>query len=53
MFRTCPVVTVPSGIAENGVPTGLQVVGRTFDDPTVMRIAAAVEDGIGGLSMAS
>lgn len=47
MFRACPVITVPSGFAENGVPTGLQIVGRTFDDPMVMRIAAAVEESIG------
>lgn len=49
MFRTCPVITVPSGLAENGVPTGLQIVGRTFDDPMVMRIAAAVEGGTDGV----
>jgi Asp-tRNA(Asn)/Glu-tRNA(Gln) amidotransferase A subunit family amidase len=49
MFRTCPVMTVPSGLADNGVPTGLQVVGRTFDDATVMGVAAAVEAGIGNL----
>src|SRR3546814_18325247 len=28
----CPVMSVPSGFASNGVPTGLQIVGRTFDD---------------------
>jgi Asp-tRNA(Asn)/Glu-tRNA(Gln) amidotransferase A subunit family amidase len=25
------------------MPTALQVVGRTFDDPTVFRIASALE----------
>jgi Asp-tRNA(Asn)/Glu-tRNA(Gln) amidotransferase A subunit family amidase len=38
-----PVLAVPSGIADNGVPTGVQIVGRTFDEPMVMRIGAAVE----------
>ena len=43
MFSRCPVLAVPSGLADNGVPTGIQIVGRTFDDPTVFRIAAALE----------
>lgn len=38
-----PVLAVPSGRAPNGVPTGVQIVGRTFDDPTVFRIGAAAE----------
>ena len=51
MFRTCPVMTVPSGLAQNGVPTGLQIIGQTFDDPTVIRIGAAVEGGTGSLRL--
>jgi aspartyl-tRNA(Asn)/glutamyl-tRNA(Gln) amidotransferase subunit A len=39
----CPVLAVPSGFADNGVPTGVQVVGRTYDDVTVFRIGAALE----------
>ncbi len=39
----CPVMTVPSGRARNGVPTGLQIVGRTYDDISVFRAAAAFE----------
>ncbi len=42
-----PVLAVPSGIAPNGVPTGVQIVGRTFDDATVFRIGAAVEQELG------
>ena len=38
-----PVLSVPSGIAPNGVPTGVQVVGRTYDDATVFRLGAALE----------
>ena len=41
-----PVLSVPSGIASNGIPTGVQVVGRTFDETTVFRIGAAVEAGV-------
>ncbi|MEQ9490420.1 MAG: amidase [Alphaproteobacteria bacterium] len=43
MFGRCPVIAVPSGIADSGVPTGIQVVGRPYDEPTVFRIAGALE----------
>jgi Asp-tRNA(Asn)/Glu-tRNA(Gln) amidotransferase A subunit family amidase len=41
-----PVLSVPSGVASNGVPIGVQVVGRTFDEGTVFRIGAAIEAGL-------
>ena len=28
----CPVLSVPSGRSREGVPTGLSVVGKTYDD---------------------
>ncbi|GLW96760.1 amidase [Microtetraspora sp. NBRC 16547] len=39
----CPVLNVPSGRASNGVPTGVQIVGRSYDDATVFNVGAAVE----------
>ena len=39
----CPVISVPSGRSHDGVPTGLSVVGKTYDDVTAFRIAAAHE----------
>ena len=39
----CPVMAVPTGFAGNGVPTGLQIAGRPYDDVTVFRAAAAFE----------
>jgi Asp-tRNA(Asn)/Glu-tRNA(Gln) amidotransferase A subunit family amidase len=39
----CPVLAVPSGLADNGAPTGIQIVGRTYDDVTVFRLGAALE----------
>ncbi len=38
-----PVLNVPSGRASNGVPTGVQIVGRTYDDVMPFRIGAAAE----------
>jgi amidase len=43
MLSRCPVMSVPSGLAKSGVPTGIQIVGRTFDDVSVFRAAAAFE----------
>ena len=39
----CPVMSVPSGRASNGVPTGMSIVGRTYDDTTVFQVARAYE----------
>ena len=39
----CPVMSVPSGFGDGHMPTGIQICGRTFDDLTVFRIAAAIE----------
>ncbi len=39
----CPVLNVPSGFADNGVPTGLQIVGRPYEDVSVFRAGAALE----------
>ena len=39
----CPVASVPSGFSASGVPTGIQIVGRTFDDLRVFRAAADYE----------
>ena len=39
----CPVITVPSGFTTDGLPTGLQMVGRRYDESTLMKIAATLE----------
>jgi amidase len=44
----CPVLSVPSGHASNGVPTGIQIVGRTYCDADVFRAGMAYERAIGG-----
>ena len=38
-----PAATVPAGFSKDGLPVGLQIVGRHLDDPTVMRAATAFE----------
>ena len=39
----CPVLAVPAGRSSDGVPIGVEIVGRPFDDRTVFRIGAAIE----------
>jgi aspartyl-tRNA(Asn)/glutamyl-tRNA(Gln) amidotransferase subunit A len=34
---------VPCGFARSGIPVGLQIVGRPFDDASVFHAAAAFE----------
>ena len=43
MMGRCPAISVPSGLGDNGVPTGLQIVSRAYDDIAVFRVAAALE----------
>jgi Asp-tRNA(Asn)/Glu-tRNA(Gln) amidotransferase A subunit family amidase len=43
LLNQCPVISVPTGFASTGVPTGMQIAGRTYDDAAVFRIAAAFE----------
>ena len=38
-----PAATVPCGFASDGLPVGLQIVGRWRDDVTVLRASAAFE----------
>jgi aspartyl-tRNA(Asn)/glutamyl-tRNA(Gln) amidotransferase subunit A len=39
----CPALSVPSGLAGDGLPTAVQIVGHRFDDPTVLAVGAAIE----------
>jgi len=39
----CPALSVPSGFTSEGLPTGLQIIGRRHDEAGVLRIGAALE----------
>ncbi len=43
VFSRCPALAVPSGFAANGVPTGIEVIARSYDDAAVFRVAAELE----------
>jgi Asp-tRNA(Asn)/Glu-tRNA(Gln) amidotransferase A subunit family amidase len=38
-----PAITVPMGWTSNGLPAGLQIVGKTFAEPVIIKIAYAYE----------
>jgi aspartyl-tRNA(Asn)/glutamyl-tRNA(Gln) amidotransferase subunit A len=38
-----PAASVPAGWTGDGLPVGLQIIGRHLDDPTVLRASAAFE----------
>lgn len=42
-----PACSVPAGVA-NGLPVGMMIVGRHFDDATVLRVAHTFEQAVGG-----
>jgi aspartyl-tRNA(Asn)/glutamyl-tRNA(Gln) amidotransferase subunit A len=48
----CPVLSIPSGLSADGVPTGLAVAGKTYDDVTAFRVAAAHEERLPWISTA-
>lgn len=42
-----PAISVPCGFAKNGLPIGMQIVGRAFDESTILRVAHAYEQSVG------
>ncbi len=39
-----PACSVPAGVASDGLPVGLQIMGRRHDDHTVLRLARLLEE---------
>jgi aspartyl-tRNA(Asn)/glutamyl-tRNA(Gln) amidotransferase subunit A len=42
-----PAISIPSGLDANGLPVGLQVIGKPFDEETVFAVSAVVEQAAG------
>jgi amidase len=45
-----PACSVPAGLVD-GLPAGLMVIGKKFDDATVLRVAHALENAVGGFPL--
>ncbi len=46
-LRYCPALQVPSGLGHNGVPTGIQIVGKPLDDATVFGVGQHIDRAFG------
>ena len=42
-----PAISVPAGLSAEGLPLGLQLIGRVFDEETVLRAAHVLEAAAG------
>lgn len=42
-----PGISLPAGLSAEGLPLGLQLIGRTFDEETLLRVAGVLEDAAG------
>ncbi len=42
-----PGLSVPAGFSERGLPLGLQIIGKPFDEAGVLRAGQAIEDAVG------
>jgi len=42
-----PGISVPAGLSAEGLPLGLQVIGRAFDEETMLRVADVLEQAAG------
>jgi aspartyl-tRNA(Asn)/glutamyl-tRNA(Gln) amidotransferase subunit A len=43
-----PGISVPAGLSADGLPLGLQLIGRPFDEETLFQTAAVIEKSAGG-----
>ncbi len=42
-----PAISVPAGLSRDGLPLGLQLITRTFDEETLFRVAETLEQAAG------
>jgi len=42
-----PGMSVPAGLSQDGLPLGLQIIGKAFDEETVLRAGRAIETAAG------
>ena len=48
-----PAMVIPYGISESGMPVGVQLVGRPYDEELLLEIAVRLEDARGAFPLPS
>src|SRR6195952_2518226 len=46
-----PGIAVPGGLSSQGLPLGLQLIGRPFDEETLFSVAAVIEQSAGRIEL--
>ena len=41
-----PALSLPCGFDEQGLPLGLQIIGRNFQEPLILKVGAAIEEAL-------
>ena len=42
-----PAISIPAGLGADGLPLGLHLIGRAFDEETVLKVAGVLETAAG------
>jgi aspartyl-tRNA(Asn)/glutamyl-tRNA(Gln) amidotransferase subunit A len=45
-----PGIAVPAGLTEDGLPLGLQLIGKPFDEEMLFRTGAVIEKAAGSFA---
>jgi aspartyl-tRNA(Asn)/glutamyl-tRNA(Gln) amidotransferase subunit A len=46
-----PGIAVPAGLSADGLPLGLQLIGRPFDEETLFSVASVIEESAGRVAL--
>ena len=46
-----PGIAVPAGMSAEGLPLGLQLIGRAFDEETLFSLAEVIEQAAGRMTL--
>ncbi len=45
-----PALAIPTGLAPNGLPVSMQIIGKPFDEATIFRVADVYERARGSIA---
>lgn len=51
LLPQCPALSLPAGLAADGMPVGLQIVGKRFADEEVLSLSGAIEASLSAVGL--